>query len=151
NEMKKKYGFVLREISPGGGFGVRYTTDDPTISAKEMITKVGAIVAAQAKKAGIDPLPEVTIEPGRSMIASSAVALYRVGSVKVIPGVRTYVAIDGGMADNIRPTAYGSKYSVALANRVTDNADSIVAIAGKYCESGDVLARDVSLPTPKIG
>ena len=148
--MRDKHGLDLRELSPGGGFGVRYTTADPTVPATKMIADLGAYVAAAARKRGF-ALPEVTIEPGRSMIANTAVAVYRVGSIKVIPGVRTYVAVDGGMADNIRPTAYGSRYSAVLANRVGDQPLVEVAIAGKYCESGDVLIREAKIAMPRLG
>ena len=151
-DMRAKHGVELREISPGGGYGVRYTTDDPTIKPGDMIKRVGSVVAAAARKAGFGELPELTIEPGRSLVAPTAVALYRVGSVKQIPDGRTYVAVDGGMADNIRPTAYGAKYSALLANRVDDRKAPVdVAIAGKYCETGDILIQHVDLPLPKIG
>jgi diaminopimelate decarboxylase len=151
-ETKLKHGVLLREISPGGGYGVRYTTDDPLTKPTDTIRKVADLVARAARDARIDPLPDLTIEPGRSMIAPTAVALYRVGSVKRIPGGRTYVAVDGGMADNIRPTAYGAKYSAALANRADDaGAATDVAIAGKYCETGDILIQNVSLPLPRVG
>jgi diaminopimelate decarboxylase len=151
-DMRTKHGVALREISPGGGYGVRYTTDDPTTRAVDMIKRVGGVVAAAARRAGFDELPELTIEPGRSLVAPTAVALYRVGSVKRIPNGRTYVAVDGGMADNIRPTAYGAKYSAVLASRVDDPGARIdVAIAGKYCETGDILIQHVDLPLPRIG
>jgi diaminopimelate decarboxylase len=117
-----------------------------------MIKRVGGVVAAAARRAGFDELPELTIEPGRSLVAPTAVALYRVGSVKQIPEGRTYVAVDGGMADNIRPTAYGAKYSAVIANRADDRGAQVdVAIAGKYCETGDILIQHVDLPLPNIG
>jgi diaminopimelate decarboxylase len=150
-EMRERHGVQLREISPGGGYGVRYTTEDPTAKPADTIRRVGEMVAAAARRAGFDPLPELTIEPGRSMVAPAAVALYRVGSVKRIPEGRTYVAVDGGMADNIRPTAYGAKYSAALANRVDEKGGADVAIAGKYCETGDILIQHVTLPAPAVG
>ena len=149
--MRERHGVQLRELSPGGGYGVRYTTDDPTTKPVDMIRRVGGVVAAAARKAGFDPLPDLTIEPGRSMVATAAVALYRVGSVKRIPEGRTYVAVDGGMADNIRPTAYGAKYSAVLANRPDDSGATEVAIAGKYCETGDILIQQVALPLPRVG
>jgi diaminopimelate decarboxylase len=92
----------------------------------------------------------MTIEPGRSIVGPSAVALYRVGSIKHIEGVRTYVAVDGGMADNIRPATYGARYTALLANRANDQPTDTLAIAGRYCESGDVLIRDVKLPMPRV-
>jgi diaminopimelate decarboxylase len=96
-------------------------------------------------------LPSLVVEPGRSIIAPSAVALYRVGSVKAIAGVRTYIAVDGGMADNIRPTAYGARYTPLLANRVTEAPAETVAVAGRYCESGDVLVQQAQLPQARVG
>lgn len=150
--MSDTVGFQLREISPGGGYGVRYTMADPPVTAREMIAEVGKIAADAARQHGFeDALPGLTIEPGRSMVATAGVALYRVGSVKAIPGVRTYVAVDGGMADNIRPTAYGAVYTAVLANRVADGPEVAVAVAGKYCESGDILIREASLPLPRVG
>jgi diaminopimelate decarboxylase len=144
-------GFDLRELSPGGGFGVRYTPDDPAFATGEAITRIGALVTAAAARHGYTRLPDLTIEPGRSLIASSAVALYRVGSVKRIPGGRTYVAVDGGMADNIRPTAYGAEYTAVVADRLDEPADTEVAVAGRYCESGDILIQRVQVPLPRTG
>ena len=147
-QMRDKHGFVVREISPGGGYPVRYVPTDPDVRVTDMIKDVANTVAASAKTHGFD-LPELTIEPGRSIIAHAAVAVYRVGSVK--RGARTYVAVDGGMADNIRPTAYGAEYTAALANRVDDGALADVAIVGKYCETGDILIQKVALPLPRVG
>src|SRR5205085_6919442 len=129
---------------------VRYAPADVALSAREVTRVIADSVCATARSAGM-PLPMLSIEPGRSIIAPAGVALYRVGSVKSIRGVRTYVAVDGGMADNIRPTAYGAVYTPLLANRALDSADATVAIAGKYCESGDVLVKDARLPMPRIG
>jgi diaminopimelate decarboxylase len=90
------------------------------------------------------------VEPGRSIVGPAGVALYRVGSIKDIPNVRTYVAVDGGMADNIRPTAYGAVYTPLLANRAGEPATDTVAVAGRFCESGDVLVQAARLPRPRI-
>ena len=145
-------GFDLRELSPGGGYGVRYVPEQPaTPPTASVIAKVALLVAESARRHGYERLPDLTIEPGRSVIASSAVALYRVGSVKRIPGGRTYVAVDGGMADNIRPTAYGAEYTAILADRLGEAADTEVAVAGRYCESGDILIQRVRLPLPRAG
>ena len=150
-DMRDRLGVKVREISPGGGYGVRYTPGDIRARPVDLIRKVSELLAdASARHGFTDPFPEITIEPGRSIIATSAVALYRVGSIKEIPGVRTYVAVDGGMADNIRPTAYGATYTAVLANRIRDTADAEVAIAGKYCETGDVLIQNVRLPRPRV-
>ncbi len=146
--LREKTGFLMRELSPGGGYAVRYLLSDPEAKPVDMIRDVAASVVASAKRHGFD-LPELTIEPGRSIIAPAGVAVYRVGSVK--RGARTYVAVDGGMADNIRPTAYGAAYTAALANRVGDKDLTEVAVAGKYCETGDILIQRVALPMPLSG
>ncbi len=149
-DMREKTGVVAREISPGGGYGVRYTMDDPETRPADMIRDVAKVVMDVARRyrfAG--PLPDLTIEPGRSIIAPAGVALYRVGAVK--RGARTYVAVDGGMADNMRPTAYGAKYTAVLASRVSGGDVTDVAVAGRYCETGDILIQKVALPLPKVG
>jgi diaminopimelate decarboxylase len=145
-----RVGLVLRELSPGGGFGVRYTPADVALSAEEATQAIARAVCDAASACNLD-LPRLSIEPGRSIVGPTGVALYRVGSIKRIEGVRTYVAVDGGMADNIRPTAYGAVYTPLLANRAREAADATVAIAGRYCESGDVLVRDAQLPLPRVG
>ena len=148
-QMRDDFGFVMRELSPGGGYAVRYLSGDPDAKPVQMVHEVAAAVVEAAKKHRFE-LPELTIEPGRAIIAPAGVALYRVGSVK--RGARTYVAVDGGMADNIRPTAYGAEYTAVLANRVGDTHDMTdVAIAGKYCETGDILIQKVRLPLPRVG
>ena len=157
SEMRTKTDFVMRELSPGGGYPVRYVLTDPDARAVDMIRSVAAAVVTAAGRHGLE-LPDLTIEPGRSIIAPAGVALYRVGSVK--RGPRTYVAIDGGMADNIRPTAYGAEYAAILANRANDPAGDFpgsapgsdhFAIAGKYCETGDILIQEAKLPPPRVG
>ncbi len=149
-ELRDAFGFVLKELSPGGGFGMRYTSDgEAPMAPAEAARALAQAVTSEAERFGF-PMPRLTIEPGRSIIGPSAVALYRVGSIKPIPGVRTYVAVDGGMADNIRPATYGARYTALLANRMDDAADSTVSIAGRYCESGDVLIPDAQLPMPRL-
>jgi diaminopimelate decarboxylase len=144
-------GVELLEFSPGGGFGVRYTVDDANPPAPHEAVKVLAEAVSNEANRKNWQLPELTIEPGRSIVAPSAVALYSVGSIKEIAGVRTYVAVDGGMADNIRPATYGAKYTAVLANRMSDPVTETVAIAGRYCESGDVLIREALLPKVQVG
>jgi diaminopimelate decarboxylase len=151
-KLRRELGCELQEFSPGGGFGMRYSADDEEPTQPAEITRVIAdAVCEAARQHGFSALPMLTIEPGRSIIGQAGVAVYRVGSVKEIAGVRTYVAVDGGMADNIRPTAYGARYTPFLANRLLDEVDAEVAIAGKYCESGDVLVKDARLPMPRVG
>lgn len=149
-DMREKTGLVMREISPGGGYGVRYTPDDPDSRPADMVREVVGTVADAARRHGFgQPLPDLTIEPGRAIVATAGVALYRVGSVK--RGARTYVAVDGGMADNIRPTAYGATYTAVLASRMREADVTDVAVAGKYCETGDILIQKVALPLPRVG
>jgi diaminopimelate decarboxylase len=149
-DFAARVGVELHELSPGGGFGVRYTPSDTSMPPAEVTRAIADAVCTVARHAGVG-LPLLTIEPGRSIIGPAGVAVYRVGSAKVIKGVRTYVAVDGGMADNIRPTAYGALYTPLLANRALEPADVTVAVAGKYCESGDVLVKDARLPMPRVG
>jgi len=104
----------------------------------------------EADKHGF-PLPHLTVEPGRAIAARAGVALYSVGSRKAIPGVRTYVSVDGGMADNIRPTLYGARYEALSAERPLAPAEEVVTVSGKYCESGDVLLKDANLPALREG
>jgi diaminopimelate decarboxylase len=146
--MREKTDFLLRELSPGGGYFVRYVPGDPKVDPLGTVREVARAVLASSTKHTIDQ-PELTIEPGRAIVAPAAIALYRVGSVK--RGARTYVAVDGGMADNIRPTAYGAEYTALLASRVDDGGQADVAIAGKYCETGDILIQKVTMPLPRAG
>ena len=98
-----------------------------------------------------DPLPKILFEPGRSLIGNAGITIYSVGTVKEIPGVRTYVAVDGGMSDNLRPMLYGSEYEALIANRAAAAPTMTATIAGKHCESGDILVRDVGLADPRPG
>jgi diaminopimelate decarboxylase len=148
--MRKAYRFELLEFSPGGGFAVNYTADQDAPSPDDYAEVIVAGVRAGCKRHGI-PEPRMFIEPGRSLVARSAVALYTVGSAKDLTGVRRYVSVDGGMADNIRPALYESKYSAIVANKPLEERSETVTIAGKYCESGDVLLRDAELPPLEPG
>ncbi len=148
-QMRDRYGIVPLEFSPGGGLGVPYTPNDPVLDLAEAVAMLAEWVQAAARAWKL-PLPRLFLEPGRSLVARAGLALYRVGAVKRIPGVRTYVAVDGGMADNIRPALYGAQY-VALPARFTERPVERVTVVGKYCESGDVLIREAWLPTPQRG
>ena len=97
------------------------------------------------------PLPRLLVEPGRSIAGKAALTAYRVGTIKEIPGVRTYVAVDGGMSDNLRPMLYDAKYEAMVANKAEVPATAVVTVAGKHCESGDVLVRDVAVAPPEVG
>ena len=147
-QMHDKYGVCPEVLSPGGGCGVQYVEEDDGLEIERLV-KVICRTFKDGLPAGVEP--ELALEPGRSIVANAGVALYTVGTVKEIPGVRTYVAVDGGMADNIRPALYGSEYKVDIASREADGESSTVTVAGRYCESGDILFSDVSLPELRSG
>jgi diaminopimelate decarboxylase len=152
-QMKRDHGFEMQEFSPGGGFAVDYTLDQHAPSPADYAETIVPALKAACKKHTLAE-PHIFIEPGRSIVARAGVALYTVGSSKDVPGVRRYVSVDGGMADNIRPPMYGSEYSGIVANRPLDPpaADrDTVSVAGKYCESGDLLLRDAELPPLEPG
>ena len=149
-EMKDKHGFQLVEFSPGGGFAVRYTVDSQTPSIADYAEAITAKVTGLADELCLT-YPKLIIEPGRAIVAQAGVALYTIGSIKEIPEVRKYICVDGGMGDNIRPALYEARYEVLAANKVNDDESTKVTIAGKYCESGDILARDVSLASVSAG
>jgi diaminopimelate decarboxylase len=149
-KMRWKHGFDLREFSPGGGFAVQYTLNSeiPSISnyAEAIVSKL-TYVSDKLRLAH----PRFIIEPGRGIIAQAGVALYSVGSIKEIPRVRIYVAVDGGIGDNIRPALYEAKYEAIVANKANRKVTTKVTIAGRYCESGDILVKDVVLPPVSPG
>ena len=146
----KDEGLDLRDFSPGGGFAVGYVRDrlPPPISAYADV--IARTVKDRCSDLGLAE-PRLLVEPGRSIVARAGVALYTVGGVKDIPGLRRYVSVDGGMGDNIRPALYGARYEAMLANRASDGGGQNVRIVGKYCETGDILVDDVELPSPRTG
>ena len=138
--------FDCRLLNVGGGLGIAYTGRDEPASIDDYVdVKVSAVQQA------FDPVPRIMIEPGRSLVGNAGITVYRIGTVKEIPGVRTYVSVDGGMSDNLRPMLYGSRYDAALADRPEAAGTKLATIAGMHCESGDILIRDVSLPDPQVG
>ena len=149
-EMQRRHGYRWREFSPGGGFAIGYTDDRLPPTHAAYAEAVGTALRAACEDHRL-PLPEVHIEPGRSVVGRAGVALYSVVSRKEIPGTRSYVAVDGGMADNIRPAMYDSQYRALPAERIFAARDRTVTIAGKFCESGDVLVRDAALPDLQPG
>ena len=146
----RERGLDLQEFSPGGGFAIAYTRDDRPPAPDDYAAAIVGTLTDTCAELGMEP-PRLVIEPGRSIIGPAGVALYRIGAIKEIPGIRTYVSVDGGMGDNIRPALYQATYEVLSANRPGAVADATVTIAGKYCESGDVLATDIRLPAPAAG
>lgn len=137
------------ELDLGGGLGVRYTEEDRPVTPHQLLGQVSAHLRAACQEAGV-PLPRLVVEPGRSVVAEAAVALYTVLAVKQVPG-RCYVVVDGGLHDNPRPALYGARYQACLAGRVEEAPAGRFWVVGKNCESGDVLAADVPLPWPRAG
>lgn len=149
-DIKAKYGYTAKYLNLGGGMGVRYTENDPEIDYRSNILKIGEIVKDECKTLGIKQ-PHIFMEPGRSIVAASGMTLYKVGATKVIEGFRNYVSIDGGMADNPRYTLYSSPYTVVLANKMNDPQTFNCTVAGRCCESGDLIQENVSIPHPVRG
>jgi diaminopimelate decarboxylase len=135
-----------RLLNVGGGLGIAYTREEepPSIDAYAEV-KVGGV------RRVFDPVPRILVEPGRSLVGNAGITIYTVGTVKDIPGVRTYVAVDGGMSDNLRPMLYGARYEALIADRAAAPAETTVTIAGMHCESSDMLVRDARLATPRTG
>jgi diaminopimelate decarboxylase len=149
-EMKKKYGFELKELDTGGGFAIQYTVDKPAPSLAAFAGALTSTIKSECARLKLE-LPGLVIEPGRAIVAQAGVALYTVGVVKEIPGIRTYVSVDGGMGDNIRPALYEARLEAVVANRMRARMAGKVTISGKFCESGDILIRDIELPAMKAG
>lgn len=135
-----------RVVNLGGGLGISYLTgDDPPGIEEYVDLKVGAVRESFGEEV------KILVEPGRSLVGTAGLTVYTIGTVKEIPGVRTYVAVDGGMSDNLRPMLYDARYEAVLADRPEREGDTAVTVAGSHCESGDILIRDVSLPEPAVG
>ncbi|MFC2057111.1 diaminopimelate decarboxylase [Chloroflexota bacterium] len=145
-EMKQKHGFELEEMSVGGGFAIQYTLDSPVPPISAYAEVIASNIVNKCQELGM-ALPRLVIEPGRSIVGRAGVALYKVGAIKDIPDIRRYVSIDGGMGDNIRPALYQAKLEAVVANKMMEKEAEKVTIAGKFCESGDILIRDISLPS----
>lgn len=143
--IKDKYGINLTHINLGGGLGIKYTEDDCPPTIEEIADKIVTSVKENASKYNVDE-PEIHIEPGRSIIGTSGVTLYTVGSSKQVPKGRKYVAVDGGMADNPRPSLYQAVYTADVANRANEEPTEKVTVAGRFCESGDILIENAFLP-----
>jgi len=149
-ELKEKLNIEIGELNLGGGFGVKYTKEDEEIDYDSFIGAVSEVVKGVCSQKGIK-VPKIVIEPGRSIAAPAGITLYRVGSVKEIKNVRKYVAVDGGMTDNPRYAMYQAKYDAVIVDRPDAPRTEKVTIAGKCCESGDILIKDIMLPEVKSG
>ena len=149
-QMRARHGLDLAEFSPGGGFAISYTEDRPAPMPALYADAIVSTVKTQADALGL-PLPRLIVEPGRALVGRAGVALYTVGGSKDIPGVRRYVFLDGGMGDNIRPALYGAIYRALVANKREGEKRERVTLAGKFCESGDILIQDIDLPPLEPG
>lgn len=143
--IEKEYDFKIEILNLGGGYGVRYKEEDPVIDIRENIFKVSEHLKVKCQSLGI-LVPEIRMEPGRSIVADAGLTLYSVGSVKKIPSYKNYVSVDGGMTDNPRYALYGAKYTVELANKMNEEKKLVATIAGRCCESGDIIQEEVCLP-----
>lgn len=148
--IKAKFGLNLNHINLGGGLGIKYTESDCPPSINEIAEKIITSIQDNAAKYNVE-LPEIHIEPGRSIIGTSGVTLYTVGSSKQVPKGKKYVAVDGGMADNPRPSLYQAVYTAEVANRPKEELTEQITIAGRFCESGDILIKDIKMPELKEG
>ncbi|RUR84669.1 diaminopimelate decarboxylase [Chlorogloeopsis fritschii PCC 9212] len=144
------YGLSITELNVGGGLGVKYIESDDPPSIEEWVKPICEVIQTACAQENL-PLPKLLCEPGRSLIASACVTAYTIGSSKVIPDIRTYVAVDGGMSDNPRPITYQSVYRTVVANRMSVPCTETVTIAGKHCESGDILIKNAQLPKTEPG
>ena len=152
-EMKEKLGFEADLLNMGGGFGIWYTDADAKIEPegyRSYLTALLSTVKEGCERYGLKR-PFITLEPGRSIVGEAGITLYTVGAIKDIPGIRKYIAVDGGMFDNPRYALYQSKYTAVLANRAAEQPTEVVAIAGKCCESGDLIGTEFNLPEARIG
>ncbi len=149
-DMKEKLGYTAEVLNLGGGFGVRYTEEDPSIDYEANVKALGEEISAMCRELELD-MPDIHMEPGRSIVAAAGATLYTCGSVKELEGFRNYVSVDGGMTDNPRYTLYQSKYTVINATHASETADFECTLAGRCCESGDLLAENVKIAEPERG
>jgi diaminopimelate decarboxylase len=150
-DWRARFGFELCKLNIGGGWGVAYNESQRSLDVEAFAELVTSAIRKGLRARGLDPHVKLLVEPGRALVARAAVAAYRVGSVKVIPGVRAFVAVDGGMGDNIRPALYGASYEAFLANRICEPLTREYAVAGRFCEQGDVLIEKARLPETLVG
>lgn len=149
-DVQDEVGLTLSKLNLGGGFGIQYVKTDDPVPYDKYMEAVSQVVKETAKKRNL-PLPYILMEPGRSIVASAGITLYTVGNIKEIPGVRSYLSVDGGMGDNPRYILYQADYDFEIADRCTDEKTSVYTIAGKCCESGDLLGEHIPLQPAKRG
>ena len=149
-EVRDDFGLELEELNLGGGFAVQYNRGAPVLSVAEFAAAITSTLRGLIKELSL-PTLRLVVEPGRAIVGRAGVALYRVGSLKDIPGIRKYVSLDGGLGDNPRPALYGARYEALAANKLGEEEVEEVTLAGRFCESGDILIKDVKLPKLKPG
>ncbi|MGE5330078.1 MAG: diaminopimelate decarboxylase [Deltaproteobacteria bacterium] len=149
-EIKQRFGIIIKELNLGGGFGIKYTSEQEHEKYENFLEAASGKIKDAAKEKGID-IPKILIEPGRSIVGSAGITLYTVGSVKEIPGIRKYVSIDGGMSDNPRYILYQAEYEVVSANKANEPKDDVITLAGKCCESGDLIGEGMKLQMAEVG
>ncbi len=150
NNVRERFGVTLTELNLGGGFGVKYLESDEQIPFKEYMKNTAVVLKQKAEELKF-PVPKIFIEPGRSMVAPAGLTLYTVGNVKTIENVRTYVSIDGGMGDNPRYALYQADYTIEIANKANEPKDFVATVAGKCCESGDLIQEHAPMQAPEVG
>jgi len=148
--VAREHGIQLAELDLGGGFGIAYTTQHDPLSPQALAQGMAQIVDRECRAEGV-PVPKISIEPGRAIAGPSTFTLYEVGTVKEVmldgDASRTYVAVDGGMSDNIRPALYDADYSCTIASRSSEAMPTLARVVGKHCESGDIVVKDEFLPS----
>ena len=149
-KLAKEIGHPVVDLNLGGGLGIKYVQEDNPPSIEKWVEIISKAVVKACRERNLD-LPRLMCEPGRSLVANSGLTIYKIGAKKVVPGVRTYLSVDGGMSDNPRPITYQSLYSACLVDKPMNTNFEKVTIAGKHCESGDVLLKDFSLPSCESG
>lgn len=150
SKIKQETDYIIPELNLGGGFGIRYTELDNPVSYDKYMGKVADVLKNKSEKLGL-PMPKIFIEPGRAIVGPAGITLYTVGSIKAIPNIRTYVSIDGGMGDNPRYALYQSDYEACIANKAIKPKKFLATIAGKCCESGDLIQENTFIQKPKSG
>lgn len=150
SQIKQELGFQTEEINAGGGLGIKYKVTDEPATVEDYAEVIVTGVSKEAQRHHLK-MPKVMIEPGRSIVGNAGVTLYTIGTIKKIPRVRTYISVDGGMSDNLRPMLYKAVYEAIIANKAGEKATSRVTVAGKHCESGDILIEDAKIPEPEVG
>lgn len=147
-QIYEKYGVVIKKLNAGGGFGIQYTKADQPLNFDLVVKTIVDIVNTGFEARGWER-PMIMIEPGRYVVGNAGITLYTVGSIKDIPNIRKYISVDGGMNENIRPALYQAKYDAIIANKAEEEKDTLVTVAGKNCESGDILIKDIMMANPQ--